>query len=108
MLCAVNFRSMKELLKFMATFFAEKEVWISKDIETPKETDGFEFKQKDEIQGVVVFGDKYPLSNADLAINEHLSVWNAIKNTNSFGIVFNQEGAEQKIYLDKNRCVSFI
>jgi hypothetical protein len=100
--------SMKELLKFMATFFAEKEVWISKDIEMPKETDGFKFKHKDTIKGVVIFGDRYPLSNADMTIDEHLSVWSAIKNTDSFGMVFNQEGEGQKMYMSTKGDVSFL
>jgi len=99
---------MKELLKFMTTFFAEKEVWISKEIEIPKETDGFDFKQKDNVRGVIVFGDKYPLSNADMSIEQHLSVWDAIRNTDSFGRVFSQEGAKQKMYLDKNGDMSFL
>lgn len=99
---------MKELLKFMVTFFAEKEVWVSKDVEIPKQTDGFDFKQKDNVKGVIVFGDKYPLSNADMSVEQHLSVWSAIKNTESFGMVFNQEGTEQKMYLDKNGKISFL
>jgi hypothetical protein len=46
----------KEMLKFMASFFAEKMVLISPGIELPQETDGFEFKRIDGIKGVVVFG----------------------------------------------------
>jgi hypothetical protein len=100
----------KEMLKFMATFFANEEVWISDDLETPTETDGFKFEKKKFIKGVVVFGDKYPLSNRDLSVEDHLSVWNAIKNTKVLGVIlydaFGKEG--QKMYVDDKGRVQFI
>lgn len=90
---------MNELIKFMAVYHAEKKAWISKDIEIPEETDGFEFEQRDDVKGLVVFGAKYPLENMDLSIEDHLSVWEAIKNTRSYGSVFNQEPLGEKIYV---------
>jgi len=96
------------MLKFMATFFAKQEVWISKDLEIPTETDGFEFKKKVEIKGVIAFGDRYPLANRDLSIKEHLMVWDAIKSTKSVGVVFDNIDGEKKMYMSNNGETQFV
>jgi hypothetical protein len=91
----------KEVLKFMATFFAKKEAWISPDIEIPANADGFEFKQKDGIKGLVVFGKSYPLSNQDVSIDDHLKIWDAIKSVEIHGSLFENAGGEQKMYISR-------
>jgi hypothetical protein len=98
----------KEVLKFMATFFAEKEAWISTDIEMPKYTAGFEFKHKDGIKGLIVFGKSYPLSNQDVSIDEHLKVWDSIKSVEKHGILFNNTKGEQKMYRSGNGEIMFL
>lgn len=108
-LSAVNFRNMnKEVLKFMAAFFAEKEAWVSNDIEIPKDTDGFEFKHKNGIKGLIVFGKSYPLSNQDVSIDEHLKVWDSIKSVENHGILFNNVKGGQKMYRSSNGEIMFL
>ncbi len=90
----------KEILKFMSAFFAEKEAWVAPGVKIPTDTDGFEFKQKTDIKGLVVFGKSYPLSNQDVSIDDHLKVWYAIKSAESCGIVFEIDG--QKLYVSRD------
>lgn len=58
----------------MATFFANEECWINPNIKVDIDTDGFKFIPKKGLEGLIVFGDKYPLSNRDLSIADHLKV----------------------------------
>lgn len=96
----------EELLRFMASFFAERQVLISPNIELPENQNGFTFRQVVGVRGMVVFGAKYPLSGRDLSIKDHLNVWESIKKTDPFGLVYkNDEGV---IYRSKDDSISFI
>ena len=88
----------KEIVLFMATFFAEKECWINPEIEVDIDTDGFEFKAKEEVRGLVVFGQNYPLSNRDLPIKEHLKVYKAIEGVKDFQYGIVVQSNDGKIY----------
>lgn len=92
----------------MATFFAKKEAWIAPDIEIPTDTAGFEFKHKHGIKGLVVFGKSYPLSNQDISIDEHLKVWDSIKNVERHGVLFDNAKGGQKMYRSSNGQMMFL
>jgi len=94
----------KQIIKFMSKFFAERECWINPNIKVDIDTDGFKFISKYYIKGLVVFGDKYPLSNMDLPIEEHLRVFKEIEKATPFGTVLNGDG---KVYASKDGSVIF-
>ena len=88
----------KEIVLFMAEFFAETECWINPEIKVDIDTNGCEFKAKEGVKGLVVFGENYPLSNRDLPIKDHLNVHKAIVETKHYGIVIS-DGNGKKMYV---------
>lgn len=90
----------RNLIEFMAKNLAEKKCWINPAIHVDENTGGFVFVKKWFVQGLIVFGDKYPLNGLDVSINDHLAVYRAIKKIKPFGMVYIT--ANKKMYVPKD------
>ena len=82
-----------ELVKFMARFLAKKECLINPEISPNKKgivinQDEYIFTPDKRVKGVVVFGDRYPLSGLDISIEDHLKVYEVIKSIVPDGLIF--------------------
>ena len=90
------------LISFLSAFYAEKECWINPDILIDIDTDGFVFKPDKRIKGLLVFGDKYPLSNMDCSLNDHHKVRKAIRSVHVFGSAYTNAPSGMKGYYHPN------
>lgn len=88
----------EELIKFMALFYAKKHCWIGPGMSVCENHDYFNFIEHNDVNGLVVFGDYYPLHNLDLPIEDHLSVFNAIKKIKPDGIAYSLVDKNGKEY----------
>jgi hypothetical protein len=77
----------------MASFFTEKDCFISEDLEIPTNTHGYNFIHDKRLKGVVVLGKSYPLHGKDLTIEDHLKVFDLINGLKPHGIIYKNQDA---------------
>ena len=77
-----------KIVMFIDRHFGEKEIWINPKIcPKPIRVAGHVFKPVEHITGVVVFGDKCPLSNQDVNLEVFLMVISFMESVKNNGVV---------------------
>ncbi len=89
----------KELVSFMDLYFADSVVWVTPSFPSSVFVDGIEFRKVVGVQGVVVFGDKYPLSGKDVSLHDHLIVFRAIQAVEANGVIVSEIGSGVRWYV---------
>ncbi len=89
----------KEVIDYMARKRVDKEAWIGPDIKIDTETHGYEFKVKEFVTGLILFGGECPLKNLDVLIDDHLKIHKIIRDIPNHGFVQQDVAGSGKSYL---------
>jgi len=94
-----------KLVIFMDKNFAEKEAWVNPKIyNKPTMVSGYMFKPVKHITGIVVFGDKFPLSNQDVSLETFLIVISFMDSIKNNGVVsFDIRGENPVLFRKSSR-----